>query len=400
VRITATPSREIRSRCINIFIALIVASITRPAGLEAQQPTPATNSNPKPSETQRAEKSSTSQESAEEKPRSGWAALPIIYYTPETELGLGGFTAHFFRIGNAPASTRPSSLAMLAIYTIRDQFMVEMIPELYWGWEKWHIWSKLDYRLYPNSFWGVGNHTAESDKEAYTENTPRLQFSLRRLLYFSFYLEGRLDAQYLLTQNTSTNGLLASGSVLGATGGRTVGLGLTLGWDTRDHALEPHRGSLYELSGMAWEGPFGSEYTFSELTLNLRQYLPITPTQVLALQFYGQLQGGEVPFYKMALLGGQRLLRGYLEGRYRDKELLALQAEYRLPIFWRFGAVLFFSLGEVSDRLSHFSFDRFKWTAGCGGRAMINSDERLNLRVDMAFGYGTWGLYATATEAF
>ena len=286
------------------------------------------------------------------------------------------------------------------MYTIRDQLLVEVFPELYWASEKWHIWSKLDYRLYPNSFWGVGNRAPDSAEEIYTENSPRLQFWLRRVLFASFYLEGRLDAQYLAVENIASGGLLATRSVVGAAGGRTVGFGLTFGWDTRDHPLEPHRGSLYEVSSMAWQSAFGSEYPFAELVLNLRQYLPITATHVLALQFFGQLQSGEVPFYKMAVLGGQSLMRGYYEGRYRDKQLLAGQAEYRLPIWWRFGAVVFVAVGDVSDRLSHFSLEYIKWALGAGARVLLNADERLNLRADAAFGYRTHGFYVTVTEAF
>ena len=37
-----------------------------------------------------------------ERPRSGWAALPVATYSPETSLGLGAFATHFFRFGAEP----------------------------------------------------------------------------------------------------------------------------------------------------------------------------------------------------------------------------------------------------------------------------------------------------------
>lgn len=382
------------------LVVIVLVSALQTTGLRAQQPAPTALSGPYQGIAQKSSGPTSAQGPVGEKPRSGWAALPVISYTPETELGLGGFGAHFFRFGTDPASSRPSSVALVGLYTTRDQVILEVIPELYWSMEQWHIWSKLDYRLYPNSYWGVGNATPDSAEENYTENTPRLQFWLRRKIYASFYVEGRLDAQYLLVQGLSTEGLLAKRSVLGARGGRTIGLGLTVGWDTRDHAIQPHRGAFYELSAMGWQRAIGSEYDFGELTLNLRQYFSVTETHVLALQLYGQFLGGEVPFYKMAQVGGQRLLRGYYEGRYRDKELMAAQAEYRLPIFWRFGAVAFVAAGDVSDRWTHFSLDHVKWTAGGGLRFLLNDDERLNLRADFAFNIHTWGLYINITEAF
>ena len=336
----------------------------------------------------------------EAKPRSGWAALPLIAYSPETELNLGGFGAHFFRLGDAPASSRPSTLAAVAIYTTRDQIILELIPELYWDSEKWHIWSKLDYRYYPNSFWGVGNHMPDSDKENYTENTPRWQCWLRRMIVWSLYLEARVDAQYMAIADTEPEGLLDTKSVPGASGGRALGLGGALGWDSRDDAIVPHEGAFYELSLMGWNRAFLSEYDFSEVRLNLRQFIPVTRTHVLALQLYGQFLSGEAPFYKMAMVGGQRILRGYYEGRYLDNDLLAAQAEYRLPIWWRISAVAFAAVGDVSDNLSNFSFDRLKWGVGAGGRLMLNPNERLNLRADFALAPDSWGLYVGIAEAF
>jgi hypothetical protein len=393
--------RTDRSLIFCIILALIVvAPFLRPENLRAEQPAPVTHSISASVATQSLGDQPSAKSDIEDKPRSGWAALPLISYTPETEIGLGGFGAHFFRLGDAPASSRPSSLALVGLYTTRDQLILELIPELYWSSEKWHIWSKLDYRLYPNYFWGVGNQMPESAQEYYTENTPRLQFWLRRMVYASFYLEGRLDAQYLVVQNTEAGGLLATKSVLGSEGGRTVGLGLTLGWDSRDHAVQPRTGGFYELSSMGWQRAFGSAYDFYELIVNFRQFIPIAQSHVLGLQVFGQFLGGEVPFYKMALIGGQRLLRGYYEGRYRDKDLLAAQAEYRLPIGWRFGAVLFVALGDVSRRLTSFNLGHLKWATGGGLRILLNSDERLNLRADIAAGYQTWGIYIGIAEAF
>jgi hypothetical protein len=396
-----TKPLQIRFSCLNkILLFFLTAWVVTPKGLAAQQPAPAATSDLELGMTRTSYQELSNPAVSEIKPRSGFVALPLISYTPETELGLGGFGVHFFRLGDDPASSRTSSVALIGLYSTRDQLIFEVIPELYWNSEKWHIWSKLSYRLYPDRFWGVGDDTPESAKENYTENSPRLQFWLRRLLYSAFYIEGRLDAQYLAVQDTSAQGVLAAKSVLGADGGRTVGFGLTAGWDSRDQALEPRRGALYELSSMAWQRVFGSDYNFWEIALNLRQFIPIGRTHVLAVQLYGQFQGGEVPFYKMALIGGQRLLRGYYEGRYRDKQMIAAQAEYRLPVWWRFGAVLFAAVGDVSDRLDNFSLDHLKWAVGGGGRVLINSDERLNLRLDLAVGHTTWGIYIGIAEAF
>ena len=331
---------------------------------------------------------------------SGWSASPIVSYAPETHLGLGAFGVHFFRLGAAPVESRCSSLAVVALITTRSQFIGELIPELYWNDERWHLWSKLEYRHYPNALWGVGNHLPESNEEWYLESGPRWRTWLRSMLVLSFYLQLRFDAQRMEISRTEPSRLLDSGAVPGHRGGNTTGLGLTLGWDSRDHPQAPRRGGFHEISVMSWSQTLGSRYAYSRFHLNLRQFITVFNTQVLALQLWGEFLIGNPPFYRMALLGGQYLLRGYFEGRYRNNDLIAAQAEYRLPLFWRIGGVLFASAGDVSDRLENLGLDDIKWAVGGGLRLMLSQDEKLNLRVDAAVGVDTWGIYATAKEAF
>jgi len=39
---------------------------------------------------------------------------------------------------------------------------------------------------------------------------------------------------------------------------------------------------------------------------------------------------GDVPFHQMPSIGGPKKLRGYIDGRYRDKMLLLLQLDLSL----------------------------------------------------------------------
>lgn len=197
-----------------------------------------------------------------------------------------------------------------------------------------------------------------------------------------------------------SGGLLDMMAVPGARAGRTIGTGMTLGWDTRDHAFAPHQGALYEATLMTWQRYVGSEYSYNRLSFDLRQFVPVTETHTLALQLYSAFMTGEVPYYQLAMIGGQRLLRGYFEGRYRDNDMVAFQVEYRLPIWWRFSGVVFTGIGEVADRLEAFDFSSPKWTVGGGLRVILHQDERLLLRFDAGFGDGTHGVYVNVHEAF
>jgi hypothetical protein len=134
--------------------------------------------------------------------------------------------------------------------------------------------------------------------------------------------------------------------------------------------------------------------------VDLRQYVSLKPQQILALQMYVQWVGGNPPFYEFPALGGQRIMRGYYQGRYRDEVLAAAQAEYRGHIGGRFGFVAFAAVGDVGSKLTDVQIRELKTSLGGGLRVLFNKAENVNLRVDAGFGRGTTGIYFGLEEAF
>ena len=337
---------------------------------------------------------------AAERPRSGWAALPIGTYSPETSLGLGAFATHFFRFGNEPTATRPSSLSLVGLYTLNEQLITELIPEVYWDQENWHIWSRVDYRRYPNKLWAQGNRARLDTEERYAEDRLRWQVLVDRALFGALRVEGKLEAIYMSLSDLRPNGLLDRDMLPGADGGRAIGLGGGVLWDSRNHMLTPDEGDFHELAVMSYGNLVGSEYGFSTVLLDLRRYVPITDTHTLALEFLSELQSGRLPFFKLATLGGEDRLRGLFEGRFRDKAMWCAQAEYRFPIIWRLSAVGHAGLGQVARSAAEFGFTPPEWSVGAGGRILLNTDERLNLRADFGVGRESWGIYVGIGEAY
>jgi hypothetical protein len=60
----------------------------------------------------------------------------------------------------------------------------------------------------------------------------------------------------------------------------------------------------------------------------------------------------------------------------------------------------FAGVADVFPRLAEFRVDRLKYSVGTGLRYMVNKREGTNLRLDMAWGKESFGLYFTAQEAF
>jgi Omp85 superfamily domain len=112
------------------------------------------------------------------------------------------------------------------------------------------------------------------------------------------------------------------------------------------------------------------------------------------------LAAGDVPFHQMPVIGGTKKMRGYFEGTYRDENLLMLQSEYRFPLFWRLGGVVFGGLGEVSDKPNKWSFGNVRYNFGAGARFVLDKAQRINMRLDYGIGYKSTGFYLTIGEAF
>jgi outer membrane protein assembly factor BamA len=82
---------------------------------------------------------------------------------------------------------------------------------------------------------------------------------------------------------------------------------------------------------------FGGDVDFFRFNLDLRYYITIVKRQILALNEILNHTSGDVSIQMMLKLGNYKMMRGYAQGKYTDKNLWAAQAEYRVPIFWKIG---------------------------------------------------------------
>jgi hypothetical protein len=105
----------------------------------------------------------------------------------------------------------------------------------------------------------------------------------------------------------------------------------------------------------------------------------------------------------LALMGGESLMRGYYLGRYRDKNLVAGQVEYRILPFEfskRWGASVFLAAGQVYGDEYGFNWDQFLPTGGAGIRYLIFPEKDIYTRIDVSFTEEGRGVYFFIGEAF
>jgi len=93
-------------------------------------------------------------------------------------------------------------------------------------------------------------------------------------------------------------------------------------------------------------------------------------------------------------------MRGYFEGRYTDRHMIAAQVEWRQKLSRMWGVIAFAGLGEVAPTVDQFSLDTIRPSIGAGFRFLIDPVEDLNLRLDWGFGHRTNNYYFNIAEAF
>src|SRR3546814_9059498 len=109
--------------------------------------------------------------------------------------------------------------------------------------------------------------------------------------------------------------------------------------DTRDFAPNPSRGHVLSVDYAAYRPAFGSDNTFDVLTTRFGGYLGLDPKTTLAFDLYGDFRAGAVPWNELSALGGEQRMRGYYNGRYRDRNTVSTQIEWRHQLEWRHGKI-------------------------------------------------------------
>ncbi|MFC1629129.1 BamA/TamA family outer membrane protein [Gemmatimonadota bacterium] len=336
----------------------------------------------------------------EEVKRSGIIYFPIMFSTPETGFAFGSSAGLFVRPAGATAETRPTMVNLLGIYTAKKQLISQIGTDAYLQDGKYHVIASFEFKKFPDTFWGIGNDLSVDADESFTSRRGLLSLDIQRRIRPGL----NIGLQYVFARSTvieiEPGGLLDSGDIRGATGSTISGAGLIVNLDTRNHIYYPTEGRWYQFSMRFYGDELGSEYRYSRYNLDLREYIPIGSDQILACQAYGLFIPGNPPFESLARLGGERVMRGIYTGRYADQNMLTFQAEYRKQVWRRIGMVAFAGAGDVARRINDFRVSEFKFSAGFGIRFSLIPDEKMNLRLDWAWGKATSGMYITVMEAF
>lgn len=325
---------------------------------------------------------------------------PVVTRAPETSWVLGVATVTVFKTKRADSLLRSSTIPLGILYSLKRQFTISSGVNLYFPQEKYIFRLENTYTHFPDKFWGLGYDTPNSNEENYSYTQLFINPQFLKKVYRDYFVGISIEYQRAFDMEYEPDGIFVQQDVLGRDGSHVLGLGLELSADNRNNTFSATRGHLIKFAHVIFNKAFTSEYNFNYTEIDVRKYLPVWRNQVLCFQLASILSSGEVPFRMMAQLGGPNIMRGYYAGRYRDKNVVAIQVEQRIPIWWRFGAVAFAGLGQVSNDIEHWHLANVKYSLGGGLRLALLQKEKLNLRLDYGFGYLSHNFYLTVAESF
>jgi len=330
--------------------------------------------------------------------------LPAIGASPETGFLFGAVVVPQFKLGDSGQNTRSSSVFISAIYTLKKQILVSVLPNIIFPNELWVLNGNHYVNYFPTDYWGVGPYTDNNDRITALYTQINLEQSVLRHvgegLFVGPYIRWSRLANVKFKNKDGER--ISAPSVRGATGSTSAGLGWISRIDLRNSIMTPASNYYLEFSFLVNPAWRAATNVYTTYKVDGRKYFNLSGDgrSVLAMQGLFRLIAGDPPFYDMSMIGGDMINRGYYEGRYRDQNAGQVQIEWRQHAIWRLGFTLFAGSGEVWHRFNELSLGNYKWTAGAGLRLNLNPGDPTNLRIDFGLSKESTGFYIQFGEAF
>lgn len=319
------------------------------------------------------------------------------HYASDTKFGLGLVAAGLYRTDPNDSILPPSNVSLYGDVSSVGFYMLGVRGN--------HIAPKgryrIDYHLYfysfPSDFWGIGYEMGDND--ANKSDMKRWQAQAEVSFLFrvadNFYIGPMASYDYVIGKHIERPELLQGMDQHTW----NVGAGVSLVYDNRDNLTYPHRGICLNINQMFRPGFMGNDYAFSTTAFRFDAYQRLGKGTVLAEDIGANLNFGNPSWGMMAELGGTHSMRGYYEGRYRDKHSLEATVELRQHVWKRNGIVVWVGAGTIFPKFSALRSKQILPNAGVGYRWEFKKN--VNVRLDYGFGKsGQSGFLFNINEAF
>ncbi len=347
--------------------------------------------------------------------RFHFANVPAVGYTLQT--GWAAIVAS--NIGfytTADTTAKVSNMLASIAYSQYNQTILPFQANIWTAKNKYNIIVDWRYLDYPSDTYGLGGHTELANGYTINFSYAKIHQSVMKEVVPNFLLGGGFFYDYLWNieevnppsnVKTSFQRYDNNGSVV-KTKSTSSGLVLRGQYDSRLNQINPVNGwyaSAIFRPNYTW---LGSDNDWQSLQVDIRKYIPLSANKHSVLAFWNLdwlTTAGKPPYLLLPSTGWDDYFnsgRGYIQGRYRAKQMIYFESEYRFDITRSglFGGVVFVNSESFSTQFSK----EFRSNAigyGAGLRIKLNKLSGANLCIDYGFGTdGSKGFFVNLGEVF
>lgn len=339
--------------------------------------------------------------------KASFLPIPSFGYAQETGFQFGVGAIFGFYVDRKDTLNRPSSITLNLNYSTKKAYNMSTILDI-WGKENnLHYIGELRFKRMPFNFYGVGNSTLEANKDKLIQQQFKVLLQAEKQLLPKAYSGISLGFENYEYNDLQPDGIFGSNPYYQHRNGSVLYLGVSQAYDSRDNNNYTTkgffiRGTYQYAPDIFSEGSF----TGSQIKFDLRNFWKLSNKFSFGVQgLYNIITGKNTPVYLLQQMGNDEMMRGYYNGRFRDRNLLVAQGELRYRYNTRFGATLFGGTGTVwgNDRLTA---EGFKPNYGAGLRYFFDPEKGISIRLDYGVGekrsneQRQSGFYISIAEAF
>lgn len=334
-----------------------------------------------------------------EEKKIDFGILPGPHYSSTTGLGLGVIGTATYAAGHRGTPQTRSNASVYIDMTTGGYFTVGLRGNHFFPHDRFRLDYKLNLSTFTTSFWGIGYGQADNDdnKTDYRRNRINALARFMARLAPNTYIGPLVNYRYYEARGVdAAMAHLWQGQEMRL---NTYTAGVSFTYDSRDFMLNASRGVFLQIDQTFSPRFLGNgNHSFSTTEAVFSAYKRVWKGGILAGELHGQFNYGHTPWPLLSETGSNDRMRGYYEGRYRDKNLMEGQLELRQHIKGRHGMAVWAGLANVFNDFGHIAMRHTLPNAGIGYRWEFKKG--INVRIDYGFTRNGGGFIFNVNEAF
>lgn len=339
-----------------------------------------------------------------------FAAVPAIGYSLSTGFGVAVTANVAFYTSPDHHEENLSAISLEGYFDTNSQKVLISRGEVWAMKNKYKLVTDIRYEKFPEDTYGLGTFTTNATDNPIDYYYLRVHPTLLKTITTDFYagFGYALDYHYNITESGNVNGSVSDFRKYGFTTASTSsGINYCLLYDSRRNPINPLNGGYASLIFRDNYRFLGSNDNWRKLKIDLRKYFKVSPynNNILTIWAIAEFTNGTVPYLDLPATADDmydNAGRGYKTDRFRGKNMLYLEGEYRFGITANglIGGVIFVNAESFAEYRTN-RFERVAPAAGPGIRVKMNKHSNTNVSVDYGIGTGgSHGFFATLGEVF